>query len=278
MIKRGIFFIVLVFFISCESYEMKKTKNEHTQDEVRVDTMIDYKATQILAKMEKDICQKGFFYFDPGNVEDEYIGGKIHVFWDNSNWVLCYEIVTFSYAGQAICARLFWFGEGMNIPKEESHLHSNFNSVVISDYKNLIKVFGKNMNEAQSGSDSLMINGKKFLLPDQSVVKSHIQKKVPGYIFNYIGPTEVMRYFIDYYPDDIFLNEEIIKRTLNIQLPEKLIVKSWRHQSFNCDEGTPPRESGTLKKIAESIERKDHTVYRGDKNPNTDWKYWWERY
>lgn len=251
-------YLLIILFASC----IKITKNESKMRPVKC-----------LDKIESDIIEKGYMYFLPDNPNTDYIGSRCHIFFDENDWLICFETVTYGIGNAAVISELLFFSSNDSVT---SGTPINIKYEVLSDDDNLKHLFGDQLDEElQNSNTGILINKCSIALGNKDSISEYIKNKVPEYGYNEISPTEVMRFLIDTKPNSVFLTNEQLKKALGTSMEKKLQINEWYHTDVYCESKGESnlKQNDFLKNIANVIDNKSINLFINPLKTNTDWKF-----
>lgn len=233
----------------------------------------------VLKKIHSDVSTKGDFYFCPGNAETDYVGGKIHVFWDDLNWAIVFEAIHFDFYSSAIVSDLLpFYGDESSLLLDKDF--RNYFSKGISDEENLKDLFGDDFDYLIKDDLKLSLNEAYLILPNRMIIKDYLKKEASNYDIKVCSPEAVMRYLIDLKPDVIYSTEKDIKQRLNIDMERKMEILEWEHKEINWSDSDPKLSfSNSMFNIARCIEDRSTSLYDDSATiKNTHWRNWTIKY
>lgn len=252
--------------------------NNQCNNEYMIQNTELFKTDYIINKITSDVCINGYLYFNPRNENLSYIGSRIHLLWDDNNWIFCFETLNYTNAN-GLTSELIWFWDGLDVNETFKELKINYAAKLIDVSIRRISENDNVSSFSLTDTVTATLGGDTITLPLLTQIYDHLHKRCPDYKrIDRMFPSDIYRYLFDFHSDKMFLTNDSIKALLDTNLKIQSTISEWKYDEFNCDfvdEGILPNVSKPIIQIVGIIEAKSDKKYRQNFVANNDWKYWW---
>ncbi|NTX39970.1 MULTISPECIES: hypothetical protein [unclassified Myxococcus] len=205
-------------------------------------------AEAILAQLDQAAEDYVFPMLDNGYVY--LVDARLHVFSDDERWALVIEVVGYAPRGGVLANTLHLYGEPLG--RRPGTANSDILYPVEGAHED-----AEHPERARPGLKELSIRGRKISLPPH---------EDPWAL------TDLYRSVVPEHRDLLFATEDELGSRLSPGIPKLLQLESWHHPDLAGEER--PSESETFVQLAQAIARRDASLYRPSRPPNTHWKNW----
>jgi hypothetical protein len=205
-------------------------------------------AERILAQLDQAAADFVFPMLDNGYVH--LVDTRLHAFADAERWALVLEVVGYSYRSTALDNALHIYGEPLARPPGTSN--DDFLFPVDSDPADDASPTG-----VREGLTHLTVRGQQVALPARAEPWD-----LPA----------LYRSLVPEHRDLLFATQEELRSRVPAGIPRLLQLEAWHHPDLA--KGERPSQSETFVQLAQVIARRDPSLYRPTREPNTHWSNW----
>lgn len=209
-------------------------------------------------------------------------GSRIHVYVNETKWVIVMELNGYDFGGFSIASDLYYFGD--YIPAVETYDEVTYIS-------NIAKIIHLNTNEIEyklcenkydmfllkpDHDTSLCINGIPIELTDR--VEDYENKKIyleiNGNGKKLIQIKDIVRYIFETNKEALWVKENTIRRNLPSKMTKLITIEAFYYDEDICYHEARPSQTELFQLLAKVIVTKDTSFWAPKEKPNNHWTNW----